>query len=69
MVLARKRKWVGEHKDKEVVTYTIGPRVVSVEEWEPEAYFAIGEEVEIPVVASIWQNRVMFRRDTTEDAF
>jgi hypothetical protein len=60
--MRRKRRYVGENQI-EVVEYTLGPRLVVVEDWEPTSYAAIGELVAWPVIAHLWNNRVTYRRE------
>jgi hypothetical protein len=68
-VLGRKRRLVGDD-NKEVVTYVIGPeRLVEVEQWTPEKYLPVGENVEFPVVARVYQGRVQFSMAEKEEVF
>jgi hypothetical protein len=68
-VMRRSRRFVGE-KQTEVVTYIIGPRLVTVEVWEPNGEYApLGEQVCWPVVPNVWQGRVTFRVDAGTEEF
>ena len=53
-VQRRRRREVGE-EHVEVVTYTVGPRFAEFEVWRPEQYWGVGEEVEVEVIARVWQ--------------
>lgn len=56
----RIRRVVGDNHT-EVVTYTLGPRSVMVDEWAPERYYQTGEFIELAVEASVYGGRVVFR--------
>lgn len=62
VVMRRKRRHVGEN-EIEVIEYTLGPRLIVVEDWEPAGYASIGEVVAWPVVAHLWNNRITYRRE------
>ncbi len=53
----RVRKRVGDRRI-EVVTYTLGPKHVEFDVFEPESYWAKGEFVEVEVNAKIFRDRV-----------
>jgi len=56
----RIRRHIGENQT-EVITYTLGPRMVMVEEWEPKDYFEIGEMLELPVETGVYAGLVNLR--------
>ena len=60
VVQRRTRRVVGD-AGTEVVSYTLGPRHVVIDDWEPTSYFQIGEELSVPVTTSVWQGQVTLR--------
>jgi hypothetical protein len=57
-VLRRKKRLVGPD-EIEVVSYILGPRPVEFEIWRPNGhYYALGELVEVEVVAKTYQGTV-----------
>ncbi len=62
----RIRRVVGENST-EIVSYTLGPRATIVEEWAPASYYQVGEFIELPVEASVYAGRVVFRFSREEE--
>jgi len=69
MVMRRTRRMVGNEEPREVVTYTLGPRHCTFEHWEPKQFHAIGEVIEVEVVASVWNGRVSVTVPRAEEEF
>ena len=68
VVMRRKKRTVGEN-DTEVVTYTLGPKMVDVDVWEPTAYWSVGTVVRLEVEWNIYNGRVTFRQCRVEEVF
>jgi hypothetical protein len=68
-VMRRTRRMVGNDEPREVVTYTLGPRLVTFEHWQPTRFHAVGELVELEVVPSVWNGRVTFLVPRAEEEF
>lgn len=68
-VIRRTRKMVGSDEPREVVTYTLGPRFVTFEHWQPTYFHAVGEVIEVEVVPSVWNGRVTFMVPRAEEEF
>ncbi len=62
----RVRRIVGEQQT-EVITYTLGPRSVQVEDWRPTDYYGIGEVVELPVEVGVYNGRPVIRRSSEQE--
>lgn len=69
VVLRRTRKMVGNEEPREVVTYTLGPRYVTFEQWQPTHFHAVGAVIEVEVVPSVWNGRVTFLVPRAEQEF
>lgn len=67
-VLRRTRRIVGD--GNVVVAYTIGPRVVTVEHWNPEEPpYPVGADVSMEVTPNIFNGRVSFQVARNEEEF
>lgn len=69
VVVRRTRKMVGNEEQREVITYTLGPRYVTFEHWEPTRFYQLGEVVEVEVTPSVWNGRVTFLVPRAEEEF
>lgn len=69
VVVRRTRKMVGNEEPREVITYTLGPRYVTFEQWEPTRFYQLGEVVEVEVTPSVWNGRVTFMVPRSEEEF
>jgi hypothetical protein len=69
VVMRRTRRMVGNDEPREVVTYTLGPRYVTFEQWEPSSFHAVGEVIEVEVTPNVWNGRVTFMVPRSEEEF